>query len=255
MPELQPGPVHPIVHRPIPAAQYLRMSTDHQKYSTQNQADAIGEYASRKGFAVVRTYPDEGRSGLRFENRAALKELISDVRSGQAEYEAILVYDISRWGRFQDVDESAYYEFICKEAGIQVVYCAEQFDNDGSLASAILKSIKRAMAAEYSRELSNKVFIGQCRLARLGFRTGAGAGLGLRRYLIDEQGRTRALLEHGQRKFLQTDRVVLRPGPVHEVEAVQRVFRAFVVERKTATAIAHELNSDNIRTTRGGVWT
>src|SRR5215813_5904757 len=93
----------PTIQEPIPAAQYLRMSTDHQKYSTQNQADAIAEYASQRGFTIVRTYADEGRSGLRFENRAALKELISDVRSGLANYEAILVYDISRWGRFQDV--------------------------------------------------------------------------------------------------------------------------------------------------------
>src|SRR2546430_13032218 len=99
-----------ITEAPIRAAQYLRMSTDHQKYSTQNQADAIADYASRRGFAIVRTFEDEGRSGLRFENRAALKELISRVRSGQAEFEAILAYDISRSGRFQDVDESPYYE-------------------------------------------------------------------------------------------------------------------------------------------------
>jgi len=37
----------------------------------------------------------------------------------------ILVYDVSRWCRFQDVDESAYYECICKRAGINFAYCAE----------------------------------------------------------------------------------------------------------------------------------
>src|SRR5213078_2995586 len=140
------------------------MSTDHQKYSIQNQADAIASFAARKGYQIVRTYADEGRSGLRLEGRELLKQLLSDVQSGRADYEAVLVYDVSRWGRFQDTDESAYYEFVCKMAGIQVIYCAEQFENDGSLASAILKSIKRAMAGEYSRELSNKVFIGQCRI-------------------------------------------------------------------------------------------
>lgn len=44
--------------------------------------------------------------------------------------------DISRWGHFQHADESAYYEFMCKEAGIHVLYCAEQFENDGSFVSA-----------------------------------------------------------------------------------------------------------------------
>ncbi len=71
------------------------------------------------------------------------------VQSGHADFNVILVYDISRWGRFQDADESAYYEFMCKEAGINVLYCAEQFENDGSLVSAILKNIKRVMAGEY----------------------------------------------------------------------------------------------------------
>ena len=56
-------------------------------------------------------------------------------------YRAILVYDVSRWGRFQDTDESAYYEFICKQAGIQVIYCAEQFENDGSPTATIIKSV------------------------------------------------------------------------------------------------------------------
>ena len=46
------------------AAQYGRMSTEHQQYSTQNQADTIREYAQKRGFKIVKTYTDEGRSGL-----------------------------------------------------------------------------------------------------------------------------------------------------------------------------------------------
>jgi len=36
-------------------AQYLRMSTEHQQYSIDNQAAAIQEYAREHGFTVVRT--------------------------------------------------------------------------------------------------------------------------------------------------------------------------------------------------------
>ena len=82
----------------------------------------------------------------------ALKQLILDVQTGKADYAVILVYDVSRWGRFQDVDESAYYEYVLKRAGIRVHYCAEQFENDGSMSSSVLKTLKRSMAAEYSRE-------------------------------------------------------------------------------------------------------
>ncbi len=69
------------------------------------------------------------------------------------------------WGRFHDADESAYYEYICRRAGIDVQYVAEQFENDGSPVSTIVKGVKRAMAREYSRELSTNVFAGQCRLS------------------------------------------------------------------------------------------
>jgi DNA invertase Pin-like site-specific DNA recombinase len=94
---------------PIPAAQYVRMSTEHQRYSTENQSDAIRQYAVRYGFEIVQTYSDKAKSGLRINGRDALKQLWVDVESGAAGFKAILVYDVSRWGRFQDADESAYY--------------------------------------------------------------------------------------------------------------------------------------------------
>jgi len=95
------------------AAQYVRMSTEHQQYSTENQGDKIREYAERRGIEIVRTFADEGKSGLRIDGRRALQHLIQTVESGQADFNTILVYDVSRWGRFQDADESAYYEYIC----------------------------------------------------------------------------------------------------------------------------------------------
>ena len=132
----------------IRAAQYVRMSTEHQKYSTENQADAIQIYAERHGMEIVQTYSDAGKSGLNIEGRDGLKQLISDVEAGTTEFDVILVYDISRWGRFQDADESAYYEYICRRQGVSIHYCAEQFENDGSPVSTIVKGVKRAMAGE-----------------------------------------------------------------------------------------------------------
>jgi DNA invertase Pin-like site-specific DNA recombinase len=143
------------------AAIYVRMSTEHQQYSTENQTQAIEEYAAQQNLAIVKRFADHGKSGLTLAGRASLCRLLHEVGSGAAEFENILVYDVSRWGRFQDVDESAYYEYLCKKAHIRVHYCAEPFNNDGSLYSTLMKTLKRSMAAEYSRELSRKVFAGQ----------------------------------------------------------------------------------------------
>ncbi|TQF40076.1 serine recombinase [Bradyrhizobium sp. UNPF46] len=230
------------------------MSTDHQKYSTENQKDAIAAYAARRDLTIVRTYEDQGRSGLRIEGRDALRQLIDDVRNHRADFSVILVYDVSRWGRFPDADESAYYEYTCKEAGIRVQYCAEQFENDGSLSSTIIKSMKRAMAGEYSRELSAKVFAGQCRLIGLGFRQGGSPGYGLRRQLIDEHRAPKASLAPGEYKSLQTDRVILKPGPRQEVEIVQRIYRSFVLQLKSEAEIAAMLNQEGILNEFGRPW-
>lgn len=97
------------------AAQYVRMSTDKQQYSPLNQMAAIAAYAARRNLAIVRTYADEGRSGLDLGGRTAIQNLLSDVRNGKADYKVILVYDVSRWGRFQDADESAYYELSVRK--------------------------------------------------------------------------------------------------------------------------------------------
>src|SRR5829696_649455 len=102
------------------AAQYVRMSTDRQRYSIENQAAVIAAFAQMHNLSIVRTYRDEGESGLKLKNRPGLVQLLDDVQSGRADFSQILVYDVSRWGRFQDADESAYYEFICKQAGIKV---------------------------------------------------------------------------------------------------------------------------------------
>src|SRR5437667_3827827 len=169
----------------IPAAQYLRMSTDHQQYSLDNQADAIGRYAADHNFLVVKTYSDAAKSGLRLKNRGGLKQLLKDVVDGGLEFHTILVYDVSRWGRFQDVDEAAHYEYLCKSSGVPVHYCAEMFSNDNSMSGLIMKALKRTMAGEYSRELSVKVRAGLFRLAKLGYKLGGHAVYGLRRQLLD----------------------------------------------------------------------
>lgn len=237
------------------AAVYVRMSTEHQQYSTSNQMDVITGYARLNSMEIVREYSDEGKSGLNIEGRDALARLIEDVRSGNAPFQCILVYDVSRWGRFQDADESAYYEFICRQAGIEVHYCAEQFVNDGSPISTIVKGVKRAMAGEYSRELSAKVFQGACRLIRLGYKQGGVAGYGLRRMLVDQAGQPKGTLVLGEQKSIQTDRVILVPGPDNEVADVRWMFHVFVNEGLTETEIAGILNCRGVKTDFNREWT
>lgn len=164
------------------AAQYVRMSTKHQQYSTHNQSDKIREYAEKRGIEIIKTYADDGKSGLSFGGRPALQQLIADVESGAADFNVILVYDVSRWGRFQDADESAYYEYICKRAGIK------------------------------------------------------------------------GELKRGEHKSLQTDRVILMPGPDEEVAWVNKMYRWLIEEDLSFREIADRLNKEGVTTDLDRPW-
>ncbi len=229
-----------------PAAQYVRMSNELQQYSTANQMARIAEYAEAHALTIVKTYLDEGKTGLKIQGRKGLQQLLADVIANQAPYDVILVYDVSRWGRFQDNDESAHYEFLCRKAGKQVVYCAEMFSNDGSPMANIVKGLKRAMASEYSRELSDKVFRGQSHLAKLGWHVGARGPYGMRRMMVSPTGKQRGTMDSGERKSLQSDKVILVPGPPKEVATVRQIFDWFINEKIYYQTIADRLNAKGV---------
>jgi DNA invertase Pin-like site-specific DNA recombinase len=244
--------VSPTMPPLVRAAQYVRMSDEQQQYSIDNQKAAIKDFADSHGFTIVRTYDDAGKSGVAATRRTALRELLKDVVSGNAEYKAILVYDVSRWGRFPNSDEAAHYEFICYSSGIPLHYCAEPFCNDGTATSSLLKALKRSMAAEFSRELSEKVHKGKSRIVGLGYWVGGQAGYGYRRMMLSANGKPKQIMKSGEYKSLTTDRVILVHGPSREVKFVRLMF-SMAIEGKGSTAIACELNRRGV-TLYGKPW-
>ena len=99
------------------------------------------------------------------------------------------------------------------------------------------------------------MFAGQAHLIRLGFRQGGAAGFGLRRMLVDQEGREKGVLDQGQHKSITTDRVVLVPGPISEVEVVREIYGAFVHEGRGEREIADDLNRRGIATDLNRPWT
>jgi DNA invertase Pin-like site-specific DNA recombinase len=239
---------------PTRAALYVRMSKESQVYSILNQTAAVTAYAVEHGFEIVRTYSDQGISGLHLEGRSGLNDLLGDVLGGRADFTTILVYDVSRWGRFLDPDESAHYEFICRRAGVHVEYCAESFDNDNSLASVIAKHLRRAGAAEFSRDLSKRVSASKRRIQSEGFWGGGPAPIGLRRLLINADRSPFMILEQGERKALQSQRVILTPGPAEEQATVRRIFSLYADQRLTTPAIAERLQAEGVSPGTARTW-
>ena len=238
----------------VPAAEYVRMSDEQQEYSIPNQQTGIRQYAESHGFAVIKTYADEGKTGVEAKHRFALQQLLRDVTTGRINYKALIVYDVTRWGRFPNCDEAAYYEFTCLLHGVPIHYAAEPFRNDHSMLSTLIKSLKRAMAAEYSRELSVKVYQGKVRLARMGFWMGGVCGYGFRRLMVSKEGKPRQVLGPGEHKSISTDRVILIPGPPEEKRTIRKIFE-LAGSGMGALTIARKLNEQGCIKPNGKPWT
>lgn len=236
------------------AAAYVRMSTDHQKYSTDNQMDAIRDYAAKNDITIIRTYADEGKSGMQAKGRNAFLTMIQTIKDGKADFDLIVAYDHSRWGRFQKDHEAAHYAYLCLSAGVEIHFCAGGVPNEMGPFAELMWTISSMQARNYSRDLSTKVWAGQCRLIRLGYRQGGPPGYGLRRMLLDESGAPKFELKRGERKSLQTDRVILKPGPVAEVRQVQWIYDQFTNHNQSETTIARILNDKGIKTDLGRPW-
>ena len=229
-----------------PAAQYLRVSTAAQNQSLGGQAATISAYAEHQGYEVVASYEDAGRSGVTAKGRVGLGRLMSDVLGGQAAFTTILVLDVSRWGRYQDPDEAAHYEFLCRSAGIQIRYCSEAFE-EGPTAS-IMKQLKRVMAGEYSRELSAKIVRSKRRGESLGHTQGGPSPYGIQRREVHRDGSPGAILPRAQRKGRPEYAVEFIPGPEHEQRLVRQIFKMYVKDGLNPTGIATRLN------VAGEVW-
>jgi DNA invertase Pin-like site-specific DNA recombinase len=224
-----------------------------QECSIENQAIVIQRYAEANGFKVVTTYEDAGKSGLTITQRKGLQSLLSDVLQHKAKFSAVLVYDVSRWGRFQDSDEAAHYEFLCKSSGVKVYYCAEEFGPEETLTSRMMKALKRTMAAEFSRELSQRVSIGKRNRAQMGFRQGGQPGYSFRRILVGPNGVMKQVLRSGELKSVSSDHVVLVPGPERERKWV-RWIHAQRIRGLQISDIVKELNLRHIPWIDGKPW-
>jgi DNA invertase Pin-like site-specific DNA recombinase len=178
-----------------------------------------------------------------------LEKVISD-----QDFQYVLVLDVSRWGRFQDVDMSGHYRSLCRQYGKEVVYTSMGFSGLNDPMRYLLLSVEGFRAAAYSRELSDKVFKGCVKIAEQGFHAGGMPPYGLHRLLLDEQRNPIQVLEPGQRKSIQNQRVILTPGDEDEIRTIRRIFTDFVRKGWDPKEIACSLNDEGVPSPGNRKW-
>ena len=237
----------------LKGAIYIRMSTDMQTESPENQEREIRAYAARYGIEIVTVYADLGVSGMTAEKREQFLSMIDDVEEGRNTYNIVLYLDESRWGRFVDSREAEYHRMRLERKNVLCQSCEKDLALTSNIADRIMTLLRDESASDYCRQLSQKVWVGQCNLVTKGFRQGGVAGYGIRRMLLDEKGFPKQELTMGQRKSLLTERVILVPGPEEERKTVLWMYDQFLAGIPEGE-IAAQLNSRGVVNQFGRPW-
>ena len=236
-------------------AYYRHSAQDRQENSIEIQQEQVRKFAAENGIEIIREFADRGKSGLSVEGRDSFNEMLHEYVEGRkADFAYVLVLDVSRWGRFQETDLSAYYTGLCLQNGKQVVFTTIGFPKENDLLHGLHLSIERYRAASYSRELSGKVWKGCAKIASGGYWAGGSPPYGMCRLLLDEKRQPVQTLGRGEHKAIHNQRVTLAPGDEKEVETVRCVFQFFVNEHKTPEMIAGALNDMARPAPGGGRW-
>ena len=242
----------------LKAIGYCRNSADiGQENSCDIQEENIRAFAAKNNIEIIAIYADRGKSGLNAEGRPEFQALMKRVAEDDS-FPIILVYDVSRWGRFQDTDLSAHYESICRQHGKEVVFVTHgdfESGRENTLINQLRKNIDRYQAAEYSKILSTKTKDGAVKVARQGYRPGGSPPYGMRRVMLDEHKNRDRVLDPGQRKGLQNGRTILEPGDMAQVAVVKEIFQLFVEKEYSEKQIAGHLNNQGIPSPGGVLWT
>ncbi len=245
-------------HRPKKAVAYYRHSAeDKQENSVPIQREHAEKFSLTHNIEIIHEEADEGKSGLS-SDRPAFKRLLTEwVENPDApDFDYVLVLDVSRWGRYQDMDEAAYLQYRCTQSGKKVIYIKHGLPKeDGELSAHLQISIERYMAAEYSKQLSEKVFYGCMKVSEQGYSAGGTACYGMTRILLDEQKKPIRTLKKGEHKQIANERVTFAPLNDETTQAVKDIFTMLVQELKMPEDIAEHLNEKGILSASGYAWT
>ena len=167
-------------------AYYRHSAQDRQENSIPIQREQVRKFAGENAIAIIEEFADAGKSGLSTDGRDDFKRMLEMVIDTSIKFEYVLVFDLSRWGRFQDIDMSAHYRALCKKYGREVIYTTIGFPKENDPMHFMQLNFEGYRAATYSRELSGKVFAGCAKIAQQGYWAGGSPPYGFHRLLLDE---------------------------------------------------------------------
>jgi DNA invertase Pin-like site-specific DNA recombinase/archaellum component FlaC len=269
---------------------YKRCSKDEQDMSLVEQQRDIGSAMTELGLSrVLVNVEDDGKRG-HDEKRPGLIGILQYVKThpnrvrNNSDFIPILVYELSRFGRFDDPKKIFAYFVEIEAYGYEFYSVSERIRSRGNIADFVQAIIKSEQAYDFSVNLSKYGLRTGCSLASKGWSPGGSAPFGYDRLTFgpDEKPRYRyvtrpdktvekrtmdgklvellaPVMDRGRRRSaysdkIKSDKVRLVPGDARAVKAVKIIFGKFVLEGWGLRRISAYLNAQSFQPPRGRCW-
>jgi DNA invertase Pin-like site-specific DNA recombinase len=227
----------------IPAAGYLRRSTNKQEKSLDDQRREIERYAAEHGYVIVRWYIDDGISGDATDKRLDFQRMHKDACNGR-DFDVILCWDQDRFGRFNSM-EAGFWIHPLMQAGVRLATVTEGPVDWNDFAGRMVYSIKQEGKHQFLVDLSRNVARRQIQNAMDGYLCGQAAPYGFDRMILDEAGEPRQRVHNGD-QFVKPRswHVTLVPSDDPEkLKWAKWLFATYANSDIGLRAMANELNA------------
>ena len=212
---------------------YARVSTEEQaqrELSIPSQIDICKKFATQNGYEVIDIFIDAGKSGTTSE-REAFQELIAQAKKKPPPFNAILVYNYSRFSR-NEMD-SIVYEELLERQNIKLISVTQPLPEDNAIRG-LVRGIFRVIDNWYALNASQEARRGQIALIKQGYYCGGTIPYG---YTLET-------LENGRKKLV--------PDP-KTAPVVQRIFEMVASQYSYNEIIAY-LTQEGIKPPKGMFW-
>ena len=237
--------------RLIPAAAYLRMSSDKQDTSIAQQKLQLIEFAKER-FEIVAWYMDEGKSGSKdTDKRTDFTRMLAE--APKAVWEVVLCLDISRFGRLDSI-EGAFAKKTLRDAGKKLHSLIEGEIDWNSTTGRIVDTVLSEAQHDYSFRLGQKTLTGKLDAFRRGELFGFKCPYGMARKIWDNLGTERIVPRTENFAKPKGWRATLIPGDPEEVEVVRWLFETFSSRDVGYRWLAAELNREGKQSPTGQKW-
>lgn len=240
------------MNKPTSCVIYLRMSSEKQELSLDQQRDEVKKLAEREGYAIVGEYADVGKSGSKdTKKRTSFHRMMTDAT--KQKFTAVLVWDTSRFGRLNSIDTSPYVAHLMK-AGVYLHSVKEgKFDwrtSEGRMIWAMFCEANN----RYATSISENTIRGRKDIASRGLWASGKIPFGYDRQYVDLSGVPKQLVKRTERFSKPRGWHLTLKVNKEEADVVRTMFHRFAHEDISLRELAAQLNKSGALS-GGEVWT